>query len=367
MSCPNRTHLNADAQRLATLTGELIGQVRSRERQHVQEAASLSLSSPVPDPFSFQLVDPIELTSALDESRSATDEGSRTVHQVLKRLSQLPASRRLSLPPSLEALRALSVRFPNFAHVVNFLLQHAALSQLHPKSPLHLPPIVVDGPPGIGKTAFSLAAAKAFGVPLIQLQMAHATGSFTLGGLDPQYAGGGPGFLTRKVALGLVPDPVVLLDELDKTPADGVHDPLGALYSLLEPETARQFVDDGLKLPLDFSALRWICTTNDQGRLHPAIRSRCEVFRVEAPTTGQLIRIARGIYAQILKAAPWGAQFSPELPDAVALQLARTTPRELGRSLRTALGNAVLDQRRYLLLGDLPLPAERPGMGFHGQ
>lgn len=365
-----RTHPSADAQRLAAGTSELIAQVRAAERERDHEVGSPSPATITtlasPDPFSFQLVDPAELATALQASRSATDEGGRTVHRFLKRLSELPAQRRLSPPPSLEALGALSTRFPNFAPVVDFLLRHAALSHLHPHSPLHLPPIVLDGPPGIGKTAFSLAAAQAFGVPLIQLQLAHATAGFTLGGLDAQYSGGGPGFLARKVALGRVPDPIVLLDELDKAPADAAHDPLGPLFSLFEPGTACRFADDGLKLPLDFSALRWIGTTNDSSRLHPALRSRCEIFSVAAPSPAQLIAIAHGIYAQLLQAAPWGSQFEADLPDAVALQLARTTPRELGRSLRSALGHAVLAQRRHLQLGDLPRRDARVAMGFRG-
>jgi ATP-dependent Lon protease len=360
-------HPSSDATSLTACVDELIGQARAITQA---ESSRLAPTSPVvvdaSDPFYFRLCDPLELADALKASKGATDDGGRAVNQLLTRLSQLSELRRLSPPPPLQALLDLQVRFPNFSSVVDHLLRHAALSHLFPQSPLRFTPIVLDGPPGIGKTAFSLAAARTLGGPVIQLQMSHATAGFTLGGLDPQYAGGGPGFLTRKVALGLAPDPVILLDELDKATRDSTHDPLGPLYSLFEPETACRFADDGLKLPLNFSALRWICTTNDQSQLHPGILSRCEIFSIPAPSPAQLISIARGVYTELLRSAPWGPHFESDLPDALAIELARNTPRDLVRSLRSGLGNAVLHERRYLVLDDLPRLRQHVAMGFRG-
>jgi ATP-dependent Lon protease len=121
--------------------------------------------------------------------------------------------------------------------------------------------------------------------------------------------------------LGPVPDPVVLLDEIEKAPRDSRYDPLGPLYSLWEPETACRFSDDGLRIPLNFSAIRWICTTNDASQLHPALRSRCELFRISAPSREQLISIARNAYAELRRLAPWGEHFEDVLPHELATPL----------------------------------------------
>ncbi|MEO6742892.1 MAG: AAA family ATPase [Caldimonas sp.] len=312
-----------------------------------------------------QLVDPDELADAIKGSQAAVDDGGRSVRHVLEKLSELPALRRLSAPPSLSALRDLAAGFPNFSSVIEYVRKHAALSNLNPCSPLQFPPVILDGPPGIGKTAFSLALARTMGVPLIQLQMSHSTAGFALGGLDPQFSGGGPGYLTRKVALGLVPDPVVLLDEVEKAPRDSRYDPLGPLYSLWEPETACRFSDDGLRIPLNFSAIRWICTTNDASQLHPALLSRCEFFSTSAPSPEQLIAIAHNAYTELRRLAPWGEQFEEVLPHELAAHLSGTTPRDLVRSLRAALGSAALNGRRRLVLADLPRPQQqRVAVGF---
>jgi ATP-dependent Lon protease len=39
-------------------------------------------------------------------------------------------------------------------------------------------------------------------------------------------------------------NPVIVVDEIDKASGDGQYDPLGALYELLEIETATRFVDE---------------------------------------------------------------------------------------------------------------------------
>jgi ATP-dependent Lon protease len=205
-------------------------------------------------------------------------------------------------------------------------------------------------------------------VPLIQLQMAHSTAGFALGGLDPQFSGGGPGYLTRKVALGSAPDPVVLLDELEKAPRDGRYDPLGPLYSLWEPETACRFSDDGLRVPLNFSAIRWICTTNDASQLPPALLSRCELFKIVPPSCEQLLAIAHSAYAEIRRLAPWGDQFEDALPQELAAHFAGGTPRDLVRSLRAAFGSAAMNRRRHLVLADLPpLRQQRVAIGVLGR
>ena len=38
-------------------------------------------------------------------------------------------------------------------------------------------------------------------------------------------------------------NPVMVLDELDKTDQQRQYDPLAALYTLLEPRSARDFID----------------------------------------------------------------------------------------------------------------------------
>lgn len=325
---------------------------------------SEQLDLPWIDNFAMRLCDHQELEQAVKTS-TAKGADNQAVASFLSDVMEQPVERALSRPPTRESLMALALCFPNFAPVVDFLLCRAALALLPPQSPLLLPPIVLNGPPGIGKTAFATELAEVLAVPLVTLQLAHATASFDLSGLDPKFAGGGPGLLVRAVALGPAVDPLILLDELDKVPTDRSYDPVGSLYSLLEPSTAAVFRDDGIKLPMNLRHVRWICTTNNIEALHPAIRSRCQVFEIEPPRYEEGRSIARQIYATLVSNHAWGRHFSAELPDDVADRLASDTPRLLTRLLQNALGTAALAGRSALVPADISTPdASRRGPGF---
>jgi len=313
--------------------------------------------------FAMRLCD----TQALDAALlAAQDKGfdNPRVKAFLARLSDEPIERALARPPTEAALSALSMKFPNFSEVVTYLQRRAALCRLPPMGPMVFPPLLLDGPPGVGKTAFSKALAAVFGVPMVVMQMSQSTGPFALGGLDAMFVSGGPGQLVRTVALGSHVDPVIVLDELDKTPASSSHDPLGPLFTLLDREAARSYVDEGLRLPLDLSWVKWIGTTNRVERLPEALRSRCRIFSIAPPTPAQGRGIAQALYADLLRAQPWGRHFDAKLSDAVAEAVAAHTPRTMARALHDALGEAAIAGRRSLLASDFPSLAPRRSAGF---
>jgi ATP-dependent Lon protease len=226
-------------------------------------------------------------------------------------------------------------------------------------------PLVLEGPPGIGKTYFAERLGELFEVPVHRLGFGHATASFALGGLDAQYSTGGPGWLARTVGLSKHADPLIVLDEIDKCARASNSDPLTPLYSLWDG-TAEHFLDDGLRVPLNLSRVRWIATCNDASALPEALLSRCLVVPVAAPSSEQSIRIASRIYVRLLRSAPWGQAFLSVLPDAIAARLAGLSPRDIEKCLYQALGHAALAGRRVLVEEDLPLPdgPRRRKLGF---
>jgi ATP-dependent Lon protease len=183
-------------------------------------------------------------------------------------------------------------------------------------------------------------------------------------GLDAQYAGGGPGYLVRQVAAGGVADALVLIDEIDKAAIESERDPAGPLYSLLERTTAARFVDDGLRMPVNLSAPRWVCTSNDHRLVHPALLSRCTLFEIPPPTPLEVEAIAQQIYKDLLTEHPWGWHFTPTLPSDVARHLSKATPRDLGRVLRDGLGAAALAGRMHMRVSDVRGTGARPSIGF---
>jgi ATP-dependent Lon protease len=345
---------SADTAAVAGYAGDLVRDwLARRATDHAMDADHLSLTMYQPE-------------AARDRLRGLpgrASEAAQTMHAFVNALLKTPAVRRLASPPMLHDVLALKHAFPNFGEAVDTLAQATALANLHPKTSPRFAPLLLVGPPGIGKTVFSRAVARTFGVPFHMLQFGHATASFSLGGLDLQYASGGPGWLANTVALSKYADPFVLLDEIEKAEVDSRHDPRAALYSLWD-DSAAAFVDDGLKVPLDFSGIRWIATCNDTTRLHGALISRCTVVNVPPPTRDQVASIAMNIYATLLSDAPWGRHFEPQLRAEVVEVLAEHLPRDIKKSLVSALGLAALRGQRYISAKDLVRVKRRPSIGF---
>ena len=123
-------------------------------------------------------------------------------------------------------------------------------------------------------------------------------------------------------------------------------------------------MDDGLKFPLNFSGIRWIATCNDTARLHGALISRCTVVNVPPPTPDQTAGIAKNIYAGLLADAPWGRHFEPQLRAEVVEVLADQLPRDIKKSLVSALGLAALRGQRHISAKELARVGRRPSIGF---
>lgn len=305
-------------------------------------------------PLMLQLYDRQVLSEALIRTPQERDRERRSVRSFLSSLAGTESYRPMSAAPSLRALSTLLDRFPNFSSVVDYLHGRTALAHLEAGSALQFPPLLLVGEPGVGKTAFAMALAEVMAVPFLNFPMSHATGSFSLGGLDAMYDGGGPGKLVSEVALGRAVDPLVLLDELDKVVSDQRRDPLGPLYSLWEPHTARVFMDEGIKLPLNLSGVRWIATSNRDDDLHSALRSRCQVFRISAPDRAQMRIIVRNVYAEMIQGQPWGPHFEPSPSDDLVDAFLQGTPRELIRRMTDAFACAARRGRKALLPEDVP-------------
>ena len=95
--------------------------------------------------------------------------------------------------------------------------------------------------------------------------MSSLTAGWVLSGASSQWKNAKPGKVFDTFLNGDYANPVIVVDEIDKASADGQYDPLGALYELLEIETATRFVDEFVELPIDASGAVWLATANDAG------------------------------------------------------------------------------------------------------
>ncbi|OXH83861.1 AAA family ATPase, partial [Burkholderia multivorans] len=92
---------------------------------------------------------------------------------------------------------------------------------------------------------------------------------------------------------GSYANPVIAVDEIDKAGADAQYDPLGALYALLEHDTARAFVDEFAEVPIDAGNVIWIATANDAHAIPEPLLNRMNVYEIAPPDAAGARRIAQ--------------------------------------------------------------------------
>jgi ATP-dependent Lon protease len=286
---------------------------------------------------------------ALQELSPSANEALRSLYEKMMRLG----GQRFTVKPSaLPEMDRLFAELPNFTDVLADIRKHLALC-IDSNDSIELPPMLLLGEPGIGKTHFARKVAQLLGTGFGFVPMSSLTAGWVLSGASSQWKNAKPGKVFDTFLNGDYANPVIVVDELDKASGDGQYDPLGALYELLEIETATRFVDEFVELPIDASGAVWLATANEAARIPEPLLDRLNVYEIEAPDAAGSRAIALSIYADIRNAHDWGRQF-PETPAEGALdKLAALPPREMRRALHAAFGNAKLAGRSDLSPDDI--------------
>ena len=269
-------------------------------------------------------------------------------------------------PSGLPAMEHLYDELPNFHAVLDDIRRQLALCH-DSRDALEITPMLLLGPPGVGKTHFAREVAKLLGTGMGFISMSSLTAGWVLSGASSQWKGARPGKVFETLVDGQYANPVMVVDEIDKARGEHAYDPLGALYSLLEHDTAGAFVDEFAEVAVDASQLIWVATANDERAIPEPILNRVNVYQVDMPDAAAARRIAQRLYAGIRAQHDWGQRFEPEPADEVLDRLAELAPREMRRAWMTAFGNARLDGRGHILPADLPGAAhagKRGPLGF---
>jgi ATP-dependent Lon protease len=265
-------------------------------------------------------------------------------------------------PASLDALDDLHARAPHMAEVTDLVRRHvrAAIAMGLPTS---VPALMLLGEPGTGKTWYLSRLAALLGVPHRRYPMSGQSLADGLVGGHPTWRNARPGLVARCLLAETVANPLLLVDEVDKARTHAAEDPYRAFYDLLEPEGARNFVDEYLGFPMDASRVLWVLAGNELGPIPAPIVDRLTIVSVPAPDEAQLRAIVASVYDECNAAR--GRFFAPSPGEAATARLLGTNPRGIRKAVAEAMTTAAADGRRTLSPDDLVVPAPpRRRIGF---
>lgn len=163
---------------------------------------------------------------------------------------------------------------------------------------IRMRPVILNGPPGIGKSVWARKLAKFLSVPTADIDASKGGPGFALCGLD---RGWGTALAGRPLDLILgrrIANPVIIVDEICKAKRGTSTNGTGfsfadALLSLIEPAISAEWECPYFRLRFDMSHILWVMTANDVHKVPETVRSRCQLIQLPDITPAQLSAFAK--------------------------------------------------------------------------
>ena len=283
------------------------------------------------------------------------DEVDKDNKQQLSLLAGIASKKRL--PFIREAvfteLKLIGAEQPNF-HAATEIILDTLYAQCLSGMPACLPPLLMHGSAGVGKTRYVKRIAKALGLPCCDISLSGNSDAFKITGLSRYWGTAGPGSIATTFANTEIANPVFLLDEIDKSHKSENGDPLSRILLLLEKETATTFKDDFIDVPIDVSYASYLATCNKIDELSAPLLSRFICVNIEPlDYNGRCIFVST-VYRELRAQEKYGAFFTDDLSQDTLRALAECeemTGRELKRVVLQGMQRAC----REIVFGNKPV------------
>ncbi|MFC7473176.1 AAA family ATPase [Dankookia sp. GCM10030260] len=202
---------------------------------------------------------------------------------------------------STRRIEALAAAAPAFAAPLTEIRRTLALAAHAGRPSPRIRPILLVGPPGIGKTWFARRLAQALNLPFGSLNLGGATDNRCLQGTARGWSAATPAWPIAEMCRLAAPNPVLFLDEIEKAggqrESNGrVHD---TLLAMIEPESASGWFDECLRTPADLRNVVWVMAANETRGIPAPLLSRLAVHHIAPPPASAFDGTLAGLLAGI--------------------------------------------------------------------